>query len=315
MPRAERPPARVIARLARGINLAGAFDRRDDGPGRPVSAADLAAIAEAGFTAVRVPVRWWGRTEDLLAPVADVVARAATHGLAVVLTMHHADAVYADPHGCVDELTAIWRRIAAHFAGWRGPLAFDLLNEPRAPMTAADWNGMLPAVMAGLREVDRTRPVVVGGAEASALPGLLRLEPPPDDHLIATLHYYEPLRFTHQGAAWEPGSCAWIGTGWGTDADRAAVTADLEHAAAWARRRGVPLYVGEFGTLDTAALDARVRWTGWVRSELDRLGLPWAYWDFATDFGAYDGDQRAWRPELLDALMPAGRSGAARPRA
>ena len=41
----------------------------------------------------------------------------------------------------------------------------------------------------------------------------------------------------------------------------------------------------------------------WVRRELDRLGLPWAYWDFATDFGAYDRDRRAWRRELLAALM------------
>ena len=35
---------------------------------------------------------------------------------------------------------------------------------------------------------------------------------------------------------------------------------------------------------------------------LDRLGLAWAYWDFATDFGVYDRDRRAWRPELLGAL-------------
>jgi endoglucanase len=64
----------------------------------------------------------------------------------------------------------------------------------------------------------------------------------------------------------------------------------------------VPLYVGEFGALGTADQDSRVRWTSWVRHELDRLSLPWAYWDFATDFGAYDLDRRAWRHELLKAL-------------
>ena len=25
-----------------------------------------------------------------------------------------------------------------------------------------------------------------------------------------------------------------------------------------------------------------------MRSEADRLGMSWAYWDFATDFGAFD---------------------------
>jgi endoglucanase len=64
----------------------------------------------------------------------------------------------------------------------------------------------------------------------------------------------------------------------------------------------VPLYVGEFGALDRADHDSRVRWTRWVRHELDRLGLAWAYWDFATDFGVYDRGRRAWRPELLGAL-------------
>jgi endoglucanase len=292
----------VVAELRRGINLAGVLDRRDDRPGWPLRPEHLAAIAGAGFTAVRLPVRWWGRTAELLAPVRDLVDTASSHGLAVVLTMHHADAVCEDPLGSAARLTAMWRRIAGQFSGAEGALVFELLNEPRPPMTPAAWNALLPIVLAGVREVDPTRVVIASGAESATLAGLQRLELPRDQHLIATLHYYEPLRFTHQGASWQPGAETWLGTGWGTPADHAAVTADLEAAAGWARRQGVPLYVGEFGTLDRADHDSRVRWTRWVRYELDRLGLAWAYWDFATDFGVYDRDRRAWRPELLGAL-------------
>jgi endoglucanase len=234
--------------------------------------------------------------------VEDLVGTAWSHRLAVVLTMHHADAVYEDPRGRTAPLTAIWQRIAGHFAGTGGTLAFELLNEPRPPMTSADWNALLPAVLAGVREADPTRLVIAGGADWSTLAGLRRLVPPPDPRLITTLHYYEPFRFTHQGASWRPGAQEWLGTAWGTPADHAAVTADLEAAAGWARAHRVPLYVGEFGTLDTADHDSRVRWTRWVRRELDRLGLAWAYWDFATDFGVYDRDRRAWRRELLEAL-------------
>jgi endoglucanase len=292
----------VLAELRRGINLAGVLDRRDDRPGWPVLADHLTAIADAGFTAVRVPVCWWGSVADPLDRVHALVGDARTHGLAVVLTMHHADAVYEDPLGSAEPLTALWRHIAAHFVGSDGVLAFELLNEPRPPMTATDWNALLPVVLAGVREVDPTRLVIAGGAEASTLAGLRELELPRDDHIIATLHYYDPYRFTHQGAAWAPGSTDWLGTRWGTPADRDAVTTDLEAAAAWARRRGVPLYVGEFGTLYTADHDSRLRWTRWVRRELDRLDLPWAYWDFATDFGAYDRRRQIWRPGLLEAL-------------
>ena len=291
-----------VPALGRGINLAGVLDRRDDRPGWAVRAEHLAAIADAGFTTVRVPVRWWGRAAELLRPVDDLVEGAWSHGLAVVLTMHHADAVCEDPGGSARPLTSLWRRIAAHFVDAGGALAFELLNEPRAPMTAADWNALLPVVLAGVREVDPTRAVVVSGAEAATLAGLRRLQLPRDDHLIATLHYYEPFRFTHQGAPWEPGSDGWLGTEWGTTAEHAAVTRDLETAAAWASRRNVRLYVGEFGTLERADHHSRLRWTRWVRSELDRLELAWSYWAFATDFGAYDRDRGTWRPGFLEAL-------------
>jgi len=297
------PTPGVFAELRRGINLAGVMDRRDDLPGWSVRADDLAAIADAGFSTVRVPVRWWGRAADLLHSVDALLDLAWARGLAVVLTLHHADAVCEDPRGSAAPLRALWRLIAAHFKGTGGLLAFELLNEPRPPMTPADWNALLRVVLAGVREVDPDRPVIAGGAQASTLSGLRQLELPRDNHLIATLHYYEPFRFTHQGAAWEPGSEHWLGTTWGTPADHAAVTTDLEAGAAWASGRNVPLYVGEFGTLDRADHNSRARWTRWVRRELDRLDVPWAYWDFATDFGAFDRDRRAWRRGLLEALM------------
>lgn len=43
-----------------------------------------------------------------------------------------------------------------------------------------------------------------------------------------------------------------------------------------------------------------------MRSEAERLGMSWACWDFATDFGAYDVDRDAWRAPLRDALTGAG---------
>ena len=157
-------------------------------------------------------------------------------------------------------------------------------------------------MLTGVREVDPARLRNRKRRRGRNARRPTNLELPRDDHLIATLHYYEPVRFTHQGATWQSGAEHWLGTRWGTPADHAAVTADLEAAAAWARRQGIPLYVGEFGTLDTADHDSRIRWTLWVRRELERLDLPWAYWDFATDFGAYDREHQAWRHELLDTL-------------
>jgi endoglucanase len=120
-----------------------------------------------------------------------------------------------------------------------------------------------------------------------------------DDALVATFHYYSPFRFTHQGASWIDGAATWRGTRWGSEADRARVRDDLGDAAAWARAAGVPLFLGEFGTLETAPLDDRADWTQCVRETAESLGIGWCLWDFGTDFGAYDPDARAWREPLL----------------
>jgi endoglucanase len=284
----------------RGINLGGAFDRRDGLPGWPVRGKRLDAIAAAGFSSVRLPVRW---AEGRLEPVSAVVEAACARGLGVVLTNHHDDEAMADPRGAAGRLAQLWDGIARHFLGFQGELSFELLNEPT--MSAADWNRLLPAVLAAVREVDAARLVVVGGADASSVAGLRALELPADERLAVTVHYYEPFEFTHQGAGWLAGAEAWLGATWGTAADRAAVTADLTEAAAWARARGVPLYAGEFGVLAAADRASRLRWTAWVRHELERLRIPWAYWDLATEFGAYDLERDAWDAELLDALLGA----------
>jgi hypothetical protein len=38
--------------------------------------------------------------------------------------------------------------------------------------------------------------------------------PPQDRRIIGTFHYYKPLQFTHQGAAWVKDSAPWRGTRW-----------------------------------------------------------------------------------------------------
>jgi endoglucanase len=47
----------------------------------------------------------------------------------------------------------------------------------------------------------------------------------------------------------------------------------------------------------------RADWTALVRAEAERLGMSWAYWDFATDFGAFDAGRHAWREPLERALL------------
>jgi endoglucanase len=199
----------------------------------------------------------------------------------------------------------LWAQLASRYANYPPALWLELLNEPRGALTAPIWNALLRRALAVIRAADPNRIVVLGPVAQNDVAALDDLDLPPDPHLVAAVHYYAPMRFTHQGAHWVDGAADWLGTTWdGTDAECSAVTTDLEGAAAWARERDLPLLVGEFGTYDRADAASRVRWTTYVRSELDRLGVGWCYWDFGTDFGAYDLDRAAWREPLLRALVP-----------
>jgi endoglucanase len=281
--------------MRRGVNLG---NRLDAWPPRPVPDRWLDAVRDAGFDTVRLPVRWAafvapGPPYDLDAAFAATVDRtvdaALERGFTVVVDVHHYDDVDAD------RLVGLWSRLAARYADRPAALWLELLSEPH--LEAPVWNTLLRRVLAAVRAVDANRSVLVGPAPMNTVAALPSLDVPADDRLIRTVHYYEPMPFTHQGAAWAPAGP--VGPRWGTDADHAAVTADLSRAAATGS-----LFVGEFGTYDRADLGSRVRWTRHVRGELERLGLDWCYWDFATDFGLYDPDAGTWRTPLLTALLP-----------
>jgi endoglucanase len=253
----------------KGINLSG-----------DVHEEHLDIVREAGFDLVRLPVRW----EDAdRAEVDRTVEAALRRGFEVVLDVHHFSG-----HG--DALVALWRELGARYEG----VTFELLNEP---VDGEWWNAVLPRVL----EVVPRRPVIVGPGRWNTVGALPALVLPPDEDLIVTVHYYSPFRFTHQGASWIGGAGEWLGTRWGSAAERGRVRRELSAAAAWAHPR--PLFLGEFGTLETAPMADRAAWTETVRTEAERLGLSWAYWDFATDFGAFDLTTRQWREPLKAALF------------
>jgi endoglucanase len=77
----------------------------------------------------------------------------------------------------------------------------------------------------------------------------------------------------------------------------------LDQAAEWSEKNNRPIFLGEFGAYSKADYDSRVLWTTFVRSEIEKRGFSWAYWEFGAGFGIYDREAKVWREELLDALM------------
>jgi endoglucanase len=208
--------------LGRGINFGGALEG-DRGHGAWLSARHFDAVREAGFDTVRLPVKWSTHTErtppyridgGFFDRVDEAIGWALRRDLNVVLDVHHFDELAADAGGQTARFLALWAQIGERYASEGSRLSFELLNEPHEPLTAERWNTPLVEALAIVRGSNPTRAVIVGPARWIIVDALPTLRLPDDDRLLATVHYYSPFRFTHQGADWLDGAEHWRGTTW-----------------------------------------------------------------------------------------------------
>jgi endoglucanase len=182
------------------------------------------------------------------------VDEALKHGLYAIINMHHHEALYTDPKGQIERFLAQWDQIAEFFQDYPETLLFEILNEPHRNLTPALWNEFAAAALERIRKKKPDRAVLIGTADWGGLRALPDLKLPNDDRLILTIHYYNPFRFTHQGASWTGRRAeAWVGTEWrGTKEERERVRADFAPLLKFREEHDIPVHIGEFGAFSRA---------------------------------------------------------------
>jgi len=308
-------------RIGRGINIGNALEAPAEGEwGVTIKEEYFDVIKRAGFNSVRIAVCWSAHARTGKSYTIDahffkrtdeVITQALARGFVVILTMHHYNELYADPAGHQERFLALWRQIAARYKGYPATLAFEPLNEPHDRLGAAGWNRLIKELLPVIRESNPTRTLLLGPVNYNDIQQLNALELPGGDrHLIVSIHYYLPYEFTHQGAHWQPGSEAWLGRTWtGSDAEKEAIQTHFANAATWAKANNRPVCISEFGANRKADMDSRARWTKCVADTAITQGFSFTYWDFCADyFGLYDPQRKAWRQELLGAVLPPGKT-------
>ncbi|PPE64981.1 glycoside hydrolase family 5 protein [Caldimonas caldifontis] len=302
--------------LARSINFGNMLEHAREGLAGPMLRDEFITLsAQAGFTAIRLPIRWDARaflkppytiSTEFFERVDGVIRLAQAQGLAVILDMHHYAGMMLEPQTERERFLALWRQVAEHYRDAPATVMFELLNEPHRELTRARWNEALAAVLPVVRESNPHRTLIIGGGDWNAADALADLRLPRDDrNIIATFHYYEPMAVTHQGAEWVSGAGDWVGTTWrGTAAERAKLRADFDRVQAWARAERRPIFLGEFGVYSRADEATRIAWTTAVRREAEARGFSWAYWELASSFGVLEPLTLTWRRPLLEALLP-----------
>jgi endoglucanase len=112
------------------------------------------------------------------------------------------------------------------------------------------------------------------------------------------------MTFTHQGAPWVKEMAKLSGVTWGTDEDKRHVDTDFAGVQQWAAAHNRPILLGEFGAYDKGDMDSRVRYTSYIARTAESLGWAWTYWQFDSDFIAYDMAKDDWVGPIHAALVP-----------
>jgi endoglucanase len=219
-------------------------------------------------------------------------------------------------------------------------VVYEILNEPTDKLTPEVWNPILRRAYAAIREIDPERTIILEGsfwASAQNLRDTLWV-PEGDRHVIGSFHMYAPMYFTHQAFGWMPSQYATRGVTFPgppphpirpaasaqafaesreffarynvepaatNPGGPAAIIEVLEIARAFKERTGLPVYLGEFGAGVNADTASRAAWARVARTEAERRGFGWGYWDFCHNFAAYSRTLfgGTWIPEMKNALL------------
>ena len=308
--------------LGRGVNLGNALEAPREGDWGVRAEPALVELAARNFRTVRLPVRWSNHAaptadakidEAFARRVDEVVDALLARGVYVILNVHHYSQITGgnlhkhefavDPEVVDVRLVNLWRQIGKRYKDRPQRLVFELLNEPHTRLDGEPWNRLAAQALAAVRETNPERAVMIGPGFWNNVKELPRLKLPPDRNLVVSVHSYEPYGFTHQGITWAPRPMP-TGITCCSPAQRQAMTAVLERARDWNREHGVPVHLGEFGAHSAGDMASRVAWTRHMRTEAERLGIGWAWWELASDFsGAYSLETRQWVEPIRRALL------------
>jgi len=343
-------PAHLAARgFMRGANIANYLEVP---PGEhwdtPHTVADLKLIRAEGFDHIRLPVGWHHYTgpapdfklsEKIFAKADQMATNANALGLNVIINLHHFNEFTTDPDANTAWFHAIWRQVAAHYAGAPPGVAFELLNEPKDAATTVRLNPIFAETIRAIRQTNPHRTIFVGPGRWNSPGELVNLRLPDDDHnIIVTLHCYEPMMFTHQGADWagpEQRVTGIVFPGppnaplqpdpsldlkpWVLDrihlyntlptesnpSGPHAFLSKIQQAKAWSEEFGRPVHFGEFGAFTKADQASRARYYGAFRQTLDAAGIGWAIWDWKSGFNYWDTKNQRPLPGMREVLFPA----------
>lgn len=307
---------KIVADMGVGWNLGNDLDSRNEGLvdgdpseyelnwGNPVATkAMIDKIKEGGFKTVRIPTSWidhmgpapeYKVNEAWMNRVQEVVDYCIDDGLYVILDIHHEGdwciPKYANEEAVSDKLGKLWTQIATHFKDYDDHLIFDEMNEVREIGDPLEWAGgtdegrdvinkyhtvALNAIRTSGGNNDE-RAVMLSTYAASntqvSLDSLASALPKDDKHIMVSIHSYAPYNFAMNCGDGSVDYC-------GSEEDKKALTDDFDRYVDTFVSKGVPVVIGEFGTVNKDNEQVRARWEGFYVAQAKQRGIACVRWD------------------------------------
>lgn len=210
------------------------------------------------------------------------------------LGFNQKDHRFWDDPALVGEMVDLAGELAAFCQG-RGPelAGYQIQSEPAVrgkgePRLPQDWPGITERVIRSIRAADPARWIVVSLTLGANPAEYAAAKPLKHERIVYNAHMYLPHQFTHQGLEGYPLGPRYPGRVGLKFWDRNALRDVLQPLAAFGRKHGVPVWIGEFSA---------ARWATGAEQYLTDLvdifnaeGWGWCYF-------AYGGVGHAWNPD------------------
>jgi aryl-phospho-beta-D-glucosidase BglC (GH1 family) len=255
---------------------------------------DIRQIKKFGFNCVRVPFhhrvvegRPYVYNSPGLSFLDNIVRWGEKHKVWVILDLHaapgaqnhdwHSDSagqaeLWANP-SYQKRTLALWEFLADRYKDKEYVAGYDLLNES-VVQDAGLLNAFYKELIKRIRAVDRRHILFIEGNRwAQDVECLDAFE---DGNYALSIHSYEPIDFTfnfvphlsyplrHKKGRWDKGG----------------MKKNLSRYARLARRRGVPVFAGEFGVNDRGGCYGEHLWVKDMTAVFKELGFHWTYWTY-----------------------------------
>ena len=323
-----------------GVNIShwlSQSDQRGERRKAYFTSSDVEYIASLGYDHIRIPIDEEqmfdenGQKEpEAFALLHDALGWCEEFGLRAVIDLHILRSHYfnADEKPLFTDVKAqeqfydCWRKISDELNKYSvDKVAYEPMNEPVADEPEI-WNVIINRCIEVIRNLEPKRTIIMGSNRWQNFATVKDLRIPENDpNIMISFHYYEPFLLTHYKASWTNVKDITVPVHYpgqliaDVDLDSAknhasagkmiynmdVIENDFLQVVEVAQKYGLKVYCGEYGCINVAPQEDKIRWYQDLYTLFERHGMARANWDYKGSFAIVRRGEP--QTEMINAIL------------